>query len=65
MTQFRLRADLSDGFKVDLDERYPNEQRALNAADHYITDYSDPCGLGVYVHSVSVIDCEMEAAAAT
>lgn len=64
MAQYRLRAELSDGFQVNLDERFENEQRALNAADRYIGDYSDPCGLGVYCRSVAVIDCDLESASA-
>lgn len=58
---FKLRAHLSDGFEVNLDERFPNEQRAIKAADQFVRDYSDPCGLNVHVAWVSVIDCDLEA----
>jgi hypothetical protein len=56
---FALKAYLSDGFEVNLDERYATEQAAIRAADHYIGDYSDPCRLGVYVTQVAIIftDC--------
>lgn len=56
---YALRARLSDGFEVALDGEFTHEQAAINAADSYITHYSDPCGLGVYVQQVAIIDLEL------
>ena len=53
---FGLIATFSDGFSVELDERYPTQWQANRAAANYIRDYSDPCGLGVRVSYVSTID---------
>lgn len=53
---FTLRATLSDGFEVTLAERFATESEASRAADRYITDYSDPCALGVHVSYVSILD---------
>jgi hypothetical protein len=57
---FRLQATLSDGFSVSLDGRFPSQSAASREADNYIRHYSDPCGLGVHVSSVSIIDVELE-----
>ena len=56
MARFTLRATLSDGFTVALDGAYATQAQADRAAGNYIRDYSDPCGLGLHVVSVSVID---------
>jgi hypothetical protein len=53
---FTLRATLSDGFTVNLDGSYPSIAAANRAAESYIRHYSDPCGLGVRVAYVAVID---------
>lgn len=58
---FSLIATFSDGHSVKLDERYDAQFRADRAAQNYIRDFSDPCGLGVSVRYVSVIR-EREAA---
>lgn len=53
---FALRAYLSDGFAVDLDGRHATEEEAARAASRYMRDYSDPCGLGVTVAYVAILD---------
>lgn len=53
---FALRATLSDGFTVDLDGRYASQEAASREASRYMRDYSDPCGLGVSVAYVAIID---------
>ena len=58
---FRLRSHLSDGFVVDLDGEHPSIEHASMAADEYMTHYSDPCGLGITVDHVDIIDTELEA----
>jgi hypothetical protein len=55
---FTLRALLSDGFAVDLEGSYPSEEAAAAAASRYMRDYSDPCGLGVHVSQVSILEKE-------
>jgi regulator of protease activity HflC (stomatin/prohibitin superfamily) len=57
---FRLQATLSDGFSVKLDGRFPSQSAASREADSYIRHYSDPCGMGVHVSSVSIIDVDLE-----
>jgi hypothetical protein len=57
---FRLQATLSDGFSVKLDGRFPSQSAASREADSYMRHYSDPCGMGVHVSSVSIIDVELE-----
>jgi hypothetical protein len=57
---FRLQATLSDGFSVNLDGRFPSQSAASREADSYMRHYSDPCGMGVHVSSVSIIDVELE-----
>lgn len=52
---FALKAYLSDGFEFELDGQHPSEAAASRAADRYITDYSDPCGLGVHVTHVAIL----------
>ncbi len=52
---YALRAVLSDGFTVDLDELYPTEVHANRAAVRYMLDYRDPCGLGVRVAQMAVV----------
>ncbi len=53
---FSLRATLSDGFTVDLNGRHASEEAASREAARYMRDYSDPCGLGVTVAYVAIID---------
>lgn len=53
---FSLRSTLSDGFVVNLDGKHQSEAHALRAAESYMRHYSDPCGLGLHVVSVAVID---------
>lgn len=52
---YALRATLSDGFTVDLEGLYPTEVHANRAAVQYMTQYRDPCGLGVHVAQVAVV----------
>lgn len=56
---FTLRATFTDGHSVTLSERYGRQFEAERAAGHYIRDYSDPCGLGIRVSHVSVIDARL------
>lgn len=56
---FTLRAYLSDGFAVDLDGRFASEEAAGAAASRYVRDYSDPCGLGVSVAYVAILDTRL------
>jgi hypothetical protein len=56
---FSLLATFSDGHSVKLTERYDAQFRADRAAQNYIRDFSDPCGLGVHVSYVSVIKEEV------
>jgi hypothetical protein len=60
---FSLRATLSDGFVVDLDGAYASEEAASRAAAAYVRDYSDPCGLGVRVAYVAILDRRLVEAA--
>lgn len=53
---FSLRATLSDGVTVDLDGRWSSVEAASAAASRYMRDYSDPCGLGVFVSQVAILD---------
>lgn len=55
---FRLRSYLSDGFAVDLEGRHPTEAHAIRAASIYARHYSDPCGLGVRVSRVAIIEVQ-------
>jgi hypothetical protein len=57
---FKLRVVLSDGFEVELDERFSSEVAANHFAAEYIRHNSDPCGLGVRVSHVLTIDCSAE-----
>ncbi len=60
--RFTLRAHLSDGFVVELNEHaYASEAGAQRAAAVYMRDYSDPCGLGVRVERVEIVDAELAA----
>lgn len=52
---YALRATLSDGFTVDLDQLYETEAKASRAGARYIMDYRDPCGLGVHVAQVAIV----------
>ncbi len=52
---YALRATLSDGFTVDLDGLYPTQTHANRAAVRYMTDYRDPCGLGVHVAQMAIV----------
>lgn len=52
---YALRATLSDGFTVDLDQLYPTPTHANRAAVEYMTHYRDPCGLGVHVAQMAVV----------
>lgn len=56
---FILRATLSDGFSFTLGGGYATEREAQRAAERYMRDYSDPCGLGVHVSQVAIIDCRL------
>jgi hypothetical protein len=56
---FSLRATLSDGFTVALDGLYASEEAASFAASRYMRDYSDPCGLGVHVAYVAILDMRL------
>lgn len=58
---FTLRAYLSDGFAVDLPGAYASVEAASAAASRYMRDYSDPCGLGVRVASVAILDTRVTA----
>lgn len=58
-SRFSLRVRLTDGFEFDLSETYSEEWRANRAAAQYISDYRDPCGLGVRVASVATVDAEL------
>lgn len=60
---FTLRSTLSDGFTVDLPGEYPSLAHANNAAAQYMRHYSDPCGLGLHVSYVAVIDRSLVEAA--
>lgn len=53
---FTLRAHFVDGFAVTLPGEYAEQWRAERAAEHYIRDYSDPCGIGSKVSHVSIIE---------
>lgn len=53
---FSLRATLTDGFIVNLDGTYASQASAERAASNYMRDYSDPCGLGVRVAYVAIVD---------
>ena len=53
---YSLRATLSDGFKFDLNGRFASEEAASREASRYMREYSDPCGLGVSVAYVAIID---------
>lgn len=53
---FSLRSTLTDGFTVNLDGEYPSEAHAQRASESYMRHYSDPCGLGVRVAYVAIID---------
>lgn len=57
---FRLVSRLTDGFTVDLDGRFASLEAASRFAAEYMRHYSDPCGLGVAVESVSIIDTRLE-----
>lgn len=61
---FALRATLTDGFAVDLDGRFASEEDAALAASRYLRDYSDPCGLGVRVAHVAILDTRLVEGAA-
>lgn len=52
---YALRATLSDGFTVDLDQLYPTQGQASRAGARYMVDYRDPCGLGVHVAQVAIV----------
>lgn len=52
---FTLRASLTDGFTFNLEGEYPSEDHASNAATRFMRDYRDPCGLGVRVESVAIL----------
>lgn len=56
--RFTLFATLSDGFSVTLDGSYATQEAAELAAARYMRDYGDPCGIGVHVAYVCVIDAE-------
>jgi hypothetical protein len=56
---FKLQATLSDGYTVTLDGEFPSEAAASREADNYIRHYSDPCGLGVHVSYVSIVDMQL------
>lgn len=56
---FTLRATLSDGFAVDLNGRYASQEAASREAARYMRDYSDPCGLGVSVAYVAIVDTRL------
>lgn len=62
--RFSLKATFSDGHSVTLSETYAEQWRADRAAGHYIRDYSDPCGLGIRVAYVAIIDSRLAALAA-
>lgn len=57
---YRLVSRLTDGFTVALDGRFASIEAASRFADEYMRHYSDPCGLGVSVESVSIIDTRLE-----
>lgn len=56
---FSLRAVLSDGFTVSLEGEHRSQAHAERAAEQYIRHYSDPCGLGVTVNRVEIIDNDL------
>lgn len=58
MQTFRLRVTLTDGFTFDLRETYQTATAACRAARNYISDYSDPCGLGVRVSYITTLIAE-------
>lgn len=56
---FALRAIFSDGFSINLDGRYINLEAASRAASEYMRHYSDPCGLGLHVAQVAIMDLRL------
>lgn len=61
---YRLKAVLTDRRELDLEPRHTQHASAQRAATAFIRDFRDPCGLGVGVAYVEIIDTALERVAA-
>ena len=61
---YRLKAVFTDRRELDLDPRHAQHASAQRAATTFIRDFRDPCGPGVGVAYVEIIDTALERVAA-